>query len=376
MKKCILVPDSFKGTMTSLEVAALMKAKILEYYPDCQVRAIPVADGGEGTVDCLLHALGGEKIHLTTCGPLGERVASFYGMTGRLGIVEMAASAGFALAKGRENPLQATTYGVGELIYDAIRRGCREIILGLGGSCTNDAGAGMAAALGAKFFDTQGREFIPVGKNLGQIASIDLRAVEEIIDGIKVTALCDVDNPLWGPSGAACVFAPQKGATPEEVVLLDRELQIFAGRIATSLNIEVASLKGAGAAGGMGAGVIAFLGGQLRRGIDLVLDLVEFEKLLQDCDVVFTGEGRLDRQSLAGKVIAGVGKRARALKVPVIAIVGEMEENLTAVYDMGVTKVFETGTGRRSEADFFACCRQDLNNAMEQALQAWGKPGF
>jgi glycerate kinase len=368
MKKCILVPDSFKGTMSSLEVSAIMRTNIIEFFPDCHIVVIPVADGGEGTVDCFLKALGGEKIHLATRGPFGERVASFYGVVGELAVIEMAASAGYALAKGKQDPLNATTYGVGELIEDAINRHCTRIVLGLGGSCTNDAGAGMVVALGGRFYDQDGNVFLPVGKNLGDVASIDLAAVRERLEGIELAAMCDIDNPLFGLDGAAYVFAPQKGATPADVAVLDDQLRRLSRTIVQSLGLNVADLKGGGAAGGMGAGVNAFLGGQLKRGIDTVLDLVGFEGHLPGCDYVFTGEGKLDQQSLAGKVVVGVGNRAKAMGVPVIAVVGAMERSAAAIFDHGVIKVYETGSGRLGEEEISAHCREDLSATMKLVL--------
>ncbi len=369
MKKCILVPDSFKGTMSSLEVSEIMKNNIMLAFPECQVIALPVADGGEGTVDCFLQALGGEKIFMETRGPLTESVKSFYGIIGNLAIIEMAASAGFPLALGNLNPLHATTYGVGELVRDAIQRGCTSIVLGLGGSCTNDAGAGMAVALGAKFYDKDHNEFLPVGGNLGKVASIDLRETRDLVKDIHIIAMCDIDNPLFGGNGAAHVFGPQKGASHKQVLALDSQLRFFADAIDKALNIDVSTLKGAGAAGGMGAGVYAFLGGTLKQGIDTVLDLVGFENLLVGCDYVFTGEGRLDYQSLSGKVVIGVGNRARAKGVPVIAVVGEMEDHMPDVFDQGVTRVYETSGSRKNEYEIKNHCKDDLDIAMKNILK-------
>lgn len=368
MKKCILVPDSFKGTMSSLEVSEIMKVNIHHFFPDCQVVAIPVADGGEGTVDSFLQALGGREVHVKTRGPFEGHVDSFYGIVGELAIIEMAASAGFPLAKGILDPMNATTYGVGELVRHAIEHGCTEIVLGLGGSCTNDAGVGMTAALGGRFLNGKGEDFLPVGGTLAEVESIDLTATRELLKGIHLIAMCDIDNPLYGPNGAAHVFAPQKGATQEQVIVLDNQLRLLSETISLSLGIDVSDLKGAGAAGGMGAGVYAFLGGELKKGIDTVLDLVNFESLLDECDYIFTGEGKLDYQSLSGKVVVGVGNRAKARGVPVIAVVGEMEEGLDEIFDQGVTRVYETSSGRKNEEDIRIHCREDLNNTMRKIL--------
>lgn len=365
MKKCILIPDSFKGTMTSIQVSTIMKEVILDHWPDCEVISIPVADGGEGTVDCFLQILGGEKISVKTKNPYMEEIDSFYGLAGDLAIIEMAASAGLPLVMGRLNPLDTTTYGVGELIADAITRGCKKIIIGLGGSCTNDAGAGMAAALGTKFYNANGESFIPVGGTLSKVNSIDKTVTERLVKGLEITGICDIDNPMYGGQGAAYVFGPQKGADQPMIELLDSELRSFAVVIEKTSGVEVADVKGAGAAGGMGAGVIAFLNGQLKQGINTVLDLVEFEKLLDGCDAVFTGEGRLDSQSFSGKVVAGIARRAKPYNVPVIAVVGTMDENMSAIFDEGVTEVYETARGRDNFEEIKANCVEDLRLTLE-----------
>ena len=228
MKKCILIPDSFKGTMSASEVCSIMKESILAIYPECDIMSIPVADGGEGTVDCFLQAFNrGRKVFLKTKDPFLKQMESFYGIIDDVGIIEMAASAGFAAANGKMDPENASTYGVGELLNDAIDKGCRKIILGLGGSCTNDGGAGMAAALGTKFYDKTGETFIPVGGNLANVVRIDISETKERLRNITVEAMCDIDNPLYGENGAAYVFGPQKGADPDKVKVLDYHLHLF-----------------------------------------------------------------------------------------------------------------------------------------------------
>ncbi len=369
MRKCILVPDSFKGTMSSMEVSGIMKECILKYFPQCQVVDIPVADGGEGTVDCFLKALGGKKVVCTVNGPFMEPVTAFYGVFGKTAVIEMAAASGLPLAYGRLNPLTTTTYGVGELIQSAIKRGCNKIILGLGGSCTNDGGAGMAAALGAKFKDNQGKEFIPSGGTLSKVSEIDLTETRRFIEGVEITAMCDIDNPMHGPSGAAFVFAPQKGATESDVEILDKELKDFAKIIKKTTGLDVQEIKGAGAAGAMGAGVYAFLSGKLKQGIDIVLDIVGFESLLSGCDMVFTGEGKLDHQSLFGKVIAGVALKAKEKNIPVIAVVGKMEKNLKNLHEMGIIAVYETGGHRQDFAEILTYCKEDLRRTMEEVIK-------
>ncbi|MBK5262743.1 MAG: glycerate kinase [Peptostreptococcaceae bacterium] len=365
MKKCILLPDSFKGTMTSIQVSTIMKEVILDHWPNCEVISIPVADGGEGTVDCFLQILGGDKITLRTKNPYMEEIDSFYGLAGDVAIIEMAASAGLPLVMDRLNPMETTTYGVGELIADAITHGCKKLIIGLGGSCTNDAGAGMAAALGTKFYNAKGESFIPLGGTLPKVKRIDKTETEMITKGLEIIGICDIDNPLYGKQGAAYVFAPQKGADQPMVELLDSGLRSFAAVIQKASGVEVANMKGAGAAGGMGAGVFTFLNGKLKQGINTVLDLVEFETLLDGCDAVFTGEGRLDSQSFSGKVIAGIARRAKPYNIPVIAVVGIMDENMSEIFNEGVTEVYETGRGRDNFAEIKAKCIEDLRLTLE-----------
>lgn len=342
--KVVLIPDSFKGTLSSVEVCRVLRGCVELRLPGCEVRAIPVADGGEGSVDAFLAALGGEKVHARVAGPFFEPVESFYGLTdgGKTAIVEMAACAGLPLAGERRDPALTTTYGVGELIALAVEGGARKIILGLGGSATNDAGCGAAAALGVRFFDRTGTPFVPTGGTLGEVERIDVSAARERLRGVEITAMCDIDNPMYGENGAAYVFAPQKGAGPEQVRALDAVLRRLAGVMRRELGMDFAELPGAGAAGAMGAGVTAFLGASLQSGIESVLNAVDFDSAAADADLIFTGEGRLDSQSLRGKVVIGVARRAKRLGKRVIAIVGGAEGELEAAYAEGVTAVFTT----------------------------------
>lgn len=342
MKKAVLIPDSFKGTLPSSRICEIIGGEIKARWPECRVVSVPVADGGEGSVDCFLAAAGGEKIEIEVTGPFFEPVKAFYGVTGggAAAVIEMAACAGLPLVEDRKDPLATTTYGVGELIIDAARRGCKKIIVGLGGSCTNDMGAGAACAAGIRFFDGDGREFVPTGGTLKDIARIDASGLSKLLEGVEITAMCDIDNPLYGPSGAAYVFAPQKGAGPAEVRLLDEGLKSAAEVVRRDLGADAANLAGGGAAGGMGAGMAAFFGAKLQMGIETVLDTVGFEELIKDADFVFTGEGKLDSQSLMGKVVIGVARRAAALGVPVVALVGGYEEELDEARRQGVTAVF------------------------------------
>lgn len=340
MKRIILAPDSFKGTISSIRICDIMEEEIRRFFPQIEINKIPVADGGEGTVDSLIKAAKGEKVYVKVKGPHFETIQSFYGILsdGKTAVIEMAAAAGLPLVENNKNPLKTTTYGVGELIRHAVSKGCANIIIGLGGSCTNDGGAGMAAAMGVKFTDKDGKEFIPVGGTLCQIENIDTSGMLDL-SGLTVTAMCDVDNPLCGENGASKVFGPQKGADTEMVQFLDNNLKHFSDVIKSQLYKDILEMPGAGAAGGMGAGVSAFLGAELKRGIDVVLDTTGFNALLDGADIVFTGEGKIDGQSLRGKVVHGVATRAKTYGVPVIAVVGDIGDDINDIYKAGVSVI-------------------------------------
>lgn len=342
MKKFILIPDSFKGTMSSKEICGIMKEQIEKEFINAEVISVPVADGGEGSVDCFLTALGGERVTCTAKGPFFEDMEGFYGLIdgGRTAIIEMSATAGLPLVEGRKDPLKTTTYGVGELILHAVKGGAKKIILGLGGSCTNDLGCGMASALGVEFFDQDGERFIPTGGSLKRINKIDLKNKTSLLNGVEIIAMCDVDNPPFGVNGASHVFAPQKGADKNAVKLLDEGVKHACSVIKNCLGVELETLNGGGAAGALGAGVVAFLGGQLKMGIDTVLQTVGFDKMLENADVVFTGEGKIDGQSLRGKVVIGVARASKQAGVPVIAVVGGAEGDMQKAYEEGVTAIF------------------------------------
>ena len=340
MERYVLVPDSFKGTLASREVCAILREEILRAKPDAEVVSIPVADGGEGSVDAFLTAVGGQRVQVPCHGSHMEEMTGFYGLLpDGTAVVEMAAAAGLPLVGSRLEPDTATTYGVGELMADAAARGARRIILGLGGSATNDGGCGAAAALGARFLDEQGNAFLPTGGNLDRIAHIDLRGQRSLPE---ITVMCDIDNPLCGPTGASAVFGPQKGADPEMVRRLDGNLRHLAEVIRRDLDVEILDLPGAGAAGGMGGGAAAFWNGTLKMGIETVLDTVGFDQTVRGARLVITGEGRLDGQSLRGKVVSGVAARAKRAGVPVVALVGAVGEGADGIYDLGVCGVFTT----------------------------------
>ena len=369
-KKYLIMPDSFKGTMDSIEVCEIMKSAVLEKNPGAEVVTVPVADGGEGTVDCFLSAFGGKKKTVTVTGPYGKKVQAAYGITGDTAIIEMAAASGFALTdNGMRDPSAATTFGVGELVRDAVESGCRHIILGLGGSCSNDGGAGMAAALGTVFYDEGGRSFVPAGRNLDRISRIDKTASDRLLGNVAIEAMCDIDNPLYGPRGAAYVFAPQKGADEAMVRVLDGNLKKYAETVKAETGADISELAGGGAAGGTGAGAYVFLGARLRQGIDVILDMLGFEKLIKDCRVIFTGEGSFDSQSLGGKVAVGISRRAMKAGIPVIVVAGSVADNVSGLSEVGITDVFQTDPGTyESQSEMFANCRKDLKRTMLEIL--------
>jgi glycerate kinase len=342
MKKVVLIPDSFKGTLSSMQICEIACRKIKEHFPACEVVSIPVADGGEGSVDCFLTALGGERVSIVVKNPYFEDMESFYGIidNGRTAVIEMAACAGLPLVEDRKDPRKTTTYGVGQLILDAAKRNVKKIIIGLGGSCTNDGGCGAAAAVGVRFRNAKGEEFVPTGGTLCEIEEIDMSARAEILNGIEIAAMCDIDNPMYGLSGAAFIFGPQKGADLEMVQQLDKGIKHLSERIKKDLGKDLAQVPGTGAAGAMGAGMMAFFDSGLKMGIETVLDTVNFNSVISDAGMVLTGEGKIDQQSLRGKVVIGVARRAKEQNVPVIVIAGGADTGIEEAYNMGVSSIF------------------------------------
>lgn len=342
MKKFVLIPDSFKGTMSSVKVCSIMEQKINEHFPDSKVVCIPVADGGEGSVDCFITALGGQKIIATCSGPFFDKIDGFFGLIndGKTAVIEMAACAGLPMVEDNKNPALSTTFGVGELILHAVKLGAKKVIVGLGGSCTNDMGCGAASACGVKFLDANGKEFIPVGGTLSEVKDIVLSDKNPLLDGVEIEVMCDIDNPPFGKQGAAHVFAPQKGADERMVEMLDEGVKNVCAVVKDKVGIDLSTLKGGGAAGAMGAGMVAFFNGKLKMGINTVLDTVGFEEIIKDADMIFTGEGKIDSQSLRGKVVIGVSRRAKEAGVPVISVVGGAEGDVSGAYEQGVSAVF------------------------------------
>ena len=370
MKKFLLIPDSFKGTMSSGEICSIMKEEILRYYPGAEVVSIPVADGGEGSVDAFLTAMGGRKVPLTVKGPYLEEVGAFYGiLPDRTAVVEMAAAAGLPLVGEKRQAEQTTTYGVGQLIAHAAEAGCGRIIVGLGGSATNDGGVGAAAALGVRFLDAQGDPFLPVGGTLDRIDSIDIGGLNPALRNVELVTMCDIDNPLCGPQGASAVFGPQKGADEAMVKRLDGNLRHLADVVRRDLGVGIADLPGAGAAGGMGGGMVAFFGSTLQMGIETVLDTVGFDNRLKDADLVFSGEGKIDFQSLRGKVVIGVAHRTKKAGVPLIAVVGDIGDKIEGAYKEGVSAVFSINRVAVPFQEARLRCKEDLRLTMDNLMR-------
>lgn len=371
MRKYVVIPDSFKGCLSSGEICGIIAREIRRRDPEARVCALPVADGGEGTVDAFLGALGGEKIAVPCRDPYGRPLTAHYGLfpDGKTAVIEMAAAAGLPLVGEDRRVADTTTYGVGQLIAHALKRGAERILLGLGGSATNDGGCGAAAALGVEFLDAEGKAFVPVGGTLRRIAHIRMDGLLPALRQAEVIAMCDIDNPLCGESGAAAVFAPQKGADAATVRMLDEGLAHLAAVIEKDLGRSLLTLPGGGAAGGFGAGSVAFLGARLQMGIEAVLDLTDFDRLAADAYLVITGEGRLDSQSLRGKVVVGVARRARALGVPVVALVGSSETDIAAAYDAGITAVFPINPAPTTLSEALAHARTHLAFTAENVLR-------
>ncbi len=338
--KIIISPDSFKGTLSSVSVCDIIGGVLKEKYPEAEIVKIPIADGGEGTSEAYLHIFGGEKITVKAESPLGQTIdASYALLSDKTAVIETAAASGISIEK-QNNPLLSSTYGTGQLVLDALNKGAERILLGLGGSATTDGGTGFLSALGVRFLRSDG-SFVPRGGiGLAELDRIDLSGLDERLQSIPLTVLCDVKNPLFGETGAAFVFAPQKGADESQVQLLDNGLRKLAEVTERTLGKDFSSLPGAGAAGGMGFASAAFLGATLQSGIDCILDAADFEKLSENADLVITGEGKMDSQSLFGKAPFGVAKRSRAKKT--IAVVGVLEADKEEARRLSIEEVIET----------------------------------
>ncbi|MGG5461061.1 glycerate kinase [Clostridium sp. B9] len=345
--KFVLAPDSFKESMTSMEACNAMERGIKKVFSDAECIKVPMADGGEGTVEALVHATGGKIEKLMVTEPLGTKVEAFYGIlgNGETAVIEMASASGIQLVKREErNPLITTTFGTGEVIKAALDEGIKHLVIGIGGSATNDGGAGMIQALGGKLLNSKGEQIAFGGGALKDIVSIDLSSIDERLKEVSIEVACDVTNPLVGEKGASAVFGPQKGATPEIVKELDSNLAHYASIISRDLGKEVSNIEGAGAAGGLGAALL-LLGGELKRGIELVIKHTDLAEKVKDADFIFTGEGSIDDQTIYGKTPMGVATVANAASIPTIAFAGRVGEGVEGLYDIGIKSIFSIMTG-------------------------------
>lgn len=372
--KIVVAPNAFKGSLTASEAAQAMEAGISNILPGAVVIQVPVADGGDGLVDVAMKALQGTLHSLEVQGPRDVKVHANYCVVDSLGLatIEMALASGLALlAPEMQDPTLTSTYGTGELIKTALATGATRINVGIGGSATNDGGMGMAQALGVHFLDKNGTELPPIGKSLLSIARIDMSDIDPRISKVTIEAVCDVDNPLYGPQGAAYVYAPQKGATPEQVKELDEGLQNLAQRIQEDLGIDVRTIEGAGAAGGLGAGLHAFLDARLCKGIDLIFDLVGLHDKLKGADLVLTGEGQIDYQTVFGKAPGGVGAAAKAQNIPCFAIAGSIGKDLGTLHETGIDAVFSLCPGPITLHESMQLSKENIRRVTEQAIRAF-----
>ena len=342
--KLLFASDSFKGSLTSEKTVELLSRAAREVFGECECSGVPVADGGEGTVEAVITAEQGERITVKVHGPLMEETESFYGIfDGNKAVIEMAAASGLPMVPEElRNPLNTTTFGTGELILDALKRGYRDISIAIGGSATNDGGMGCARALGVKFLDQDGNELEGFGRDLARVASIDISGLDERVKDSKITVMCDVTNPLCGKDGATWTFGKQKGATPEIQEELEKGMCSYRDVIRETFGIDCDGIPGTGAAGGLGAALMVFLGGEMKSGIETVLDLIRFDERLEGVDLVVTGEGRTDWQSCFGKVMQGVGMRAKAKGIPVLGLSGSLGKNAMDICSCGISSLMTT----------------------------------
>ncbi|MDO4554335.1 MAG: glycerate kinase [Lachnospiraceae bacterium] len=339
--KVVVAIDSFKGSLSSMEAGMAARRGILAAKPEADVVVKPLADGGEGTVDALIEGLGGKKVHVIVTGPTGHKVACYYGFLEKTGtaVIEMASAAGITLMN-KNDPLHATTHGVGEIILDAAKKGCKNFIIGIGGSATNDGGIGMLKALGISFLDADGNDVGEGGQALHKIVSIDQSHLNPLLDGCQFQVACDVTNPLCGPNGATYIYGPQKGVTDDFIEELDQAMAHYADVTTSVLGCDYSHTEGAGAAGGLGFAFLSYLKASLTPGIDLILNAVDLEKELTDADIVVTGEGRLDYQTSMGKAPIGVAKLAKKYKAKTIAFAGSVSADASTCNQAGIDAFF------------------------------------
>ncbi len=343
----LFASDSFKGSLSSEKIIELLKESAENVFPGCETRGVPIADGGEGTVDAVIAVTKGEKRVIEVHGPLMENVESSYGILhGDCAIIEMAAASGLPMVSPeKRNPLNTTTYGTGELIRDALDQGYQKISIAIGGSATNDGGMGAMRALGIRFLDAEGKELEGRGSDLAKVVDIDSTNLHSAVAEAEFTVMCDVNNPLTGPKGATYTFGKQKGGTPEILDELEMGMKNYAMVIQKKFGINVDSIAGAGAAGGLGAALCVFLNAEMKSGIETVLDLIDFDGLLEETDLVVTGEGQIDWQSAFGKVPSGIGQRCQAKGIPAVAVVGGMGSGAEKIYEFGVESIIPTING-------------------------------
>lgn len=348
--KIVFGSDSFKGSLSSGKICEILERTSNKIFPNAETQGVWVADGGEGTLDAVLKERKGEKVTVAVHNPLfGRTEASYALFDGKEALIEMASASGLTLIeKDKRNPLKTTSFGTGELIRDAIDRGCKKIILAIGGSATNDGGMGAMSALGFKFLDRFGNVLRGTGEELEKTAKIEISQGKKLIEGVEFQVMCDVTNPLLGENGSSYVFAPQKGADSQCVKKLERGMEIYSHAVKEAVGKDFSQKPGAGAAGGMGFALMAFLGAQIKSGIDTVLDLIDFDEKIKSASLVITGEGRMDGQSVCGKVPYGVGMRCRKYNIPCVAVVGGLLEGYEKIYDSGVKSVITTINGEMS----------------------------
>lgn len=360
--KLLFASDSFKGTLSSEQIIRLLTDSANRIFPGCETVGVPIADGGEGTVDAVIAVTKGCLRTVKVHGPLMEEASASYGVFhGDSAIIEMAAASGLPMVPvQKRNPLHTTTFGTGELIKDALDNGYRRLSIAIGGSATNDGGMGAMRALGIKFLDQDGKELSGIGEDLGKVADIDVSGLHPAVKDASITVMCDVNNPLTGPDGATYTFGKQKGGTPEILDELEAGMKQYASVMRDKLGLDVENLAGAGAAGGLGAALCGYLNAELKSGIETVLDLIDFDGLLEGTDLVVTGEGRIDWQSAFGKVPSGVGMRCKAKQIPAVAIVGGMGNGAEKIYEFGVDSIVPTINGA-----------MDIEEALERAEELY-----
>ncbi|MDO0821570.1 glycerate kinase family protein [Desulfosporosinus nitroreducens] len=372
--RIVIAPDSFKGCLNALGVAQAMRKGVQRVYPESIVEMIPMADGGEGTVEAMLSSVRGVEVKVNTTDPLGRPIKATYGLidNGLTAIIEMAAASGLTLLSNEEKrPRITSTYGTGLLIRDALERGVNKILLGIGGSATNDGGAGLAVALGVKLLDSQGKQLPPGGEALASLASIDMSEINPQLSKVKIEVACDVQNRLCGPEGASAVYGPQKGASPEDVKVLDAALNTLGERLSAVTDTKLLELAGGGAAGGLGAGAVGFLGAQLRAGSQIVLEVSNADEKIKCADLVLTGEGRTDFQTAYGKVPVGVAALAKKHNVPVLVISGSVEGPPDVFFAQGIQSCFSVSEGPGTLKEAFAKAQEQLERAVWRILTVW-----